>query len=76
MEEELICITYLEDEKGVKAIIVDGVEITGSLLVSVDGTRPSFCSALVGPDSAKPNPINLAMTVCLTKHSHERAVLR
>ncbi len=73
-EKKIIHVEYLEGEKGVKAIFEDGAQATGSLLVGADGTRSSVRSLLVGPDHAKPTPIDFATTHCFTRYSRDRAL--
>ena len=67
-------IVYLEDGKGVKAVFEDGTDTTGSMLIGTDGPRSSIRSILVGPDTAKPTPIDFATTMCFTSYSRERAL--
>ena len=65
---------FLEDGKGVKAIFEDGTAVTGSMLIGADGPRSSVRSFLVGPDKAKPTPIDFATTHCFTSYSREQAL--
>lgn len=65
----LVNTVYLEDGKGEKAIFEDGTEVTGSILIGADGPRSIVRCLLIGPDRAKPTPIDLATTHCLTSYS-------
>lgn len=73
-EKTLVDIAYLEDGSGVKAIFDDGTQVTGSTLIGADGPRSSVRSLLVGPDNAKPTPIDFATTIFFTSYPRDRAL--
>lgn len=73
-EKTLVDTACLEDGRGVKAIFDDGTEVTGSTLIGADGPRSFVRSLLVGPDRAKPTPIDFATTICFTSYSRDRAL--
>ncbi|CAD6574801.1 MAG: hypothetical protein ASARMPREDX12_006975 [Alectoria sarmentosa] len=73
-EKKMVDIVYLGKRKRVKAVFEDGTEVTGSMLVGADGGRSSVRSLLVGPDIAKPTPIDFATTIWFTKYSRDGAL--
>ena len=57
-EKKIVDIAYMGKRLGVNAVFDDDTEVTGSVLVGADGGRSSVRSFLVGPDIAKPTPID------------------
>ena len=70
----LVDIAYADNGQAVTAIFKDGTQVTGSMLIGADGPRSCVRSLLVGPDRAKPTPIDFATTMCMTSYSRDQAL--
>ena len=70
----LVDTAYVDNGQAVTAIFKDGTQVTGSMLIGADGPRSSVRSLLIGPDRAKPTPIDFATTMCFTSYSRNQAL--
>lgn len=72
--KSLVDIEYSPARERVTAKFSDGSEVVGSMIVATDGPHSAIRSLLVGEDAAKVTPIDIASTICSTKHTREHAL--